>query len=162
MSALLRPAAAPSRQSAGRERPSLRVLDRLERATPPPGRRDRRRPVVVAWVLLFLVVLGGNVAVQAQTTQGQFELDKLQRVARQRQADYQRLRLQVAQLEAPQRITDRATEMGMIEAAEVTYLPPTPTTASAGPPRSDDGGTTQINEAAQRWATVKPHLDGRP
>ena len=110
--------------------------------------------------LLFAAVLGGNVAVQAQTTQGQFELERLQATARQRRAAYQQLRLRVAELEAPQRIVGRARQLGMVEPAAVTYLSPTAATSAAGPPTAPEPDRASPSEAAQGWADVKAHLDG--
>jgi cell division protein FtsL len=160
MTALLRPAAAPRRSAHANARPPLRVFDRPvpETARPP---RNRRLLVVVGGGLLFAGVLAGNVAVQAQTTQGQFELEQLRTSARQRQAHYQQLRLQVAQLEAPQRIVERARQMGMVEPTSVTYLTPTARTSAADPASVAVPGPVPIGEAAQGWEHVKPHLDSR-
>ena len=166
MSALARPAprrapAAPSRRKgqavpADRERSRLRVVD------PAPARspRDRRLLAIVGSGLLFATTLAGNVAIQAQTTQGQFELERLDAIARRRQADYQGLRLEVAELEAPLRILERARQMGMIEPARVTYL--TPTSKTSTPAQAGTGDEPAFpHEAAQGWADVKPHLDRR-
>jgi len=144
-----------------KDEPQLRILQ--PRA---PDRRDRRLLAVVGGGLLFAAVLGGNVAVQAQTTQGQFELERLQTTTRQRQAHYQQLRLRVAELEAPQRIVARARQMGMAEPSGVTYLAPTAATSATSaidpPPTSVAPPTGPIQgEAAQGWADVKPRLDKR-
>jgi len=114
----------------------------------------------VAGALLFAVVLGGNVSVHASTTQGQFDLERLRASARQREAKYQQLRLEVAELQAPDRIAAEARRLGMVEPAKVTYLTPTASTSS------DDGsGPTVVDEppaeAAQSWGQVKPHLGPR-
>ena len=163
--ALARPAAGPaSRRFAGtrqgprpRSQQGLRVVDPAATA----ARRDRRRLAVIAGSLLFAATLAGNVGVHAQTTQGQFELERLEATTRQRQGDYQELRLQVAELEAPQRILARARQLGMIEPARVTYL--TPTSKTSTPVRPGDAApeAASTNEAAQGWVDVKPHLDRR-
>jgi cell division protein FtsL len=137
-------------------RPPLRVVEQR----PVPQRPDRRRLAVLAGGLLFATVLAGNVAVQAQTTQGQFELERLQKAGRERQARYQQLRLEVAQLEAPQRVVGRARQMGMIEPARVTYLTPTTKTSATAPNRRDGDEPVPTGEAAGGWEHVKPHLDG--
>lgn len=147
-----RPQAAPPRTKLSR----LRVVD-----APPASRRDRRMLAIVGGGLLFAATLAGNVAVQAQTTQGQFELERLEATARQRQADYQELRLQVAELEAPRRILERARQMGMIEPARVTYLTPTTKTSTPGRSSGQAPGAASTRESAQGWADVKPHLDSR-
>ena len=157
MTALARPAAAGRRRDDSAGRPPLRALDRPVRRP-----RDRRLLLVVGGGLLFAAALAGNVAVHAQTTQGQFELERLQATARHRQATYQQLRLQVAELEAPQRIAVHARQMGMVEPASVTYLTPTASTATGGPaPTPAPGSADTGDQAAQSWAHVKPHLDGR-
>jgi cell division protein FtsL len=156
MTALLRHAPAPRPRGAEPGTgPQLRALDRPLRIRRPP--RDRRLLLLVGGGLLFAAVLGGNVAVQAQTTQGQFELERLQASARQRQAHYQQLRLEVAELEAPQRIVDRAHQLGMVEPASVTYLTPTAKTSASGPAPGIDAAPD--DQAAQGWSDVKPHLD---
>lgn len=158
MTALLRPAPAPRRRNEADSRPPLRVL-----GLPVRKQRDRRLLAVVGGGLLFAGVLAGNVAVQAQTTQGQFELERLQKGARARQATYQQLRLEVAELEAPERIVSRARQLGMIEPAKVTYLTPTAETSSGAPAAGSDGTSVPppSDEAAQGWADVKRHLDSR-
>ena len=154
MTALLRPV--PRRGSPEtRTRTSLRVVE----TGAPPQRRDARRLAALAGGLLFAAVLAGNVAVQAQSTQGQFELERLEAIARERQARYQQLRLLVAQLEAPERIVERALELGMVEPAKVTYLAPTAKTSAADPAAAPPREPAPAGEAAQGWSEVKPHLD---
>ena len=155
MTALLRPAATPRRGAEKKGRAPLRVVEGPAVRRP----RDRRLFALVGGGLLFAAVLAGNVAVQAQTTQGQFELERLRAEARARQARYQQLRLRVAELEAPERIVERAGEMGMVEPGKVTYLTPTAKTSAgpAGPDAQPD--LVPTGEAAQGWAEVKPHLD---
>ncbi len=154
---------APLRSGAARRaeaRPPLRVLDRPAR--PPRSGRDRRMIAAVGGGLLFAAVLAGNVAVHAETTQGQLELERLETTARERQARYQQLRLRVAELEAPQRVVAQAGRMGMVEPDGVTYLTPTAQTSAAPPPpgpRPTPDGPD--GEAAQGWAHVKPVLDRR-
>lgn len=157
MSALARPTSRRPQAAPPREKHSrLRVVD-----APPASRRDRRMLVIVGGGLLFAATLAGNVAVQAQTTQGQFELERLETTARRRQAGYQELRLQVAELEAPRRILDRARQMGMVEPARVTYLTPTTKTSTPGRSSGPAPDAASTSEAAQGWADVKPHLDSR-
>lgn len=143
-------------QPAPRPRTSLRavapVAPRAGRAEP-----SRRRAGLWAGALLFTVVLGGNVSVHASTTQGQFDLERLRASARQREAGYQQLRLEVAELQAPDRIVAEARRLGMVEPARVTYLTPTASTSSSdGAPRSSAAELPA--EAAQSWGQVKPHL----
>lgn len=142
--------AGPRRQRAGTGHAAAR---------PVPQPVSRRRAGMVAAALLFAAVLAGNVIVHAATTQGQFELEHLKDGAREKEAAYQQLRLQMAELEAPERIVARARQMGMVEPGKVTYL-----TASAKTSADDRTSTTVPDtpaEAAQGWGQVKPHLDGR-
>jgi len=120
----------------------------------------RRRLGFLASGLLFSAVLGGNVAVYASITQGQFELEHLKNSTSEREAAYQQLRLQVAEAEAPQRVVERARRLGMIEPARITYLTPTSKTSSTEP-ASSGTASAPPPEAAQSWGRVKPHLDGR-
>ena len=146
-------------QTAPRPRASLRAVA----PGAPPARRTEPTPrhaSLLAGALLFTVVLAGNVSVHASTTQGQFDLERLGASARQREAKYQQLRLEVAELQAPDRIAAEARRLGMVEPAKVTYLTPTPLTSSA------DGGPRAVvdeppAEAAQSWGQVKPHLGPR-
>ena len=157
MTALARPAAASRPRAQTRERPALRALDRPA-GTPIRETSDRRVVAVVGGGLLFAAVLAGNVAVHAETTQGQFELERLEATARERQARYQRLRLEVAQLEAPKRIVSRARQLGMVEPGRVTYLTPTAATSAEDPAARSPRAPSPGGEAARSWAQVKPHL----
>lgn len=70
--------------------------------------------------------LFGLVASHVLLTQGQFRLDRLKSRAEVEHARYQRLRLQVAELESPSRIVATAQErLGMVPPPSVTYLSPT-------------------------------------
>jgi len=161
MTATVRRPGAGQPRAEARARPQLTIV---QRSGPPPRPRprprDRRLVGVLAGGLVFASVLGGNVAIHAQTTQGQFELERLNATARQRQAQYQQLRLQVAELEAPQRIVARAQQLGLIEPAVVTYLTPTADTSANPSTTGAPPGPIQ-GEAAQGWAQVKPSLDKR-
>ena len=115
-------------------------------------------------VTTVAVVLFGVVAFHVVLSQGQFRLEKLQRQAEASQSQYERLRLQVAQLESPTRITNEAqNRLGMVHPEKVTAVAPKtadmPTGTYAGsiefagrrngPPTTDDIGA---------WEQIKPHL----
>lgn len=136
----------------------LRVVPPRQR-TPRQARR-RRRLVVAGSGLLLALSLFALVSVHVLLSQGQFTLQRLQTRANDQDAAYQRLRLKVADLEAPQHIVAEAEKRGMIQPPVVTYLAPTPDSSAVGTgPASaepvDPGGATS-------WSTVKPHLVGRP
>jgi len=63
--------------------------------------------------------------------ENQFRLDQLQQQASAQQERYEKLRLEVAELEAPARIVSAAEgPLGMRQPGSVTYLPAPPTTAT--------------------------------
>ncbi len=99
-------------------------------------RRANRRPLVIAGVIAgAAVVLMALVALQVLIAENQFTLDHLSQQASTEQADYETLRLDVAQLEAPSRIVSVAEgRLGMQQPGSVTYLPAT--TVAAGAQRS--------------------------
>lgn len=106
------PAAAPRRA-----RPDVEVVD------PPSGRRWGLTTVVAALVATLL--LFGLVGFQALIVGTQSTLDDLDAKIASAERENQRLRLEVAQLEAPDRIRDYALAfLGMIEPETVLYLEP--------------------------------------
>lgn len=158
MTALLHP---PRRQPPALAAPADRSPRAVHPAAPARPARTSRRVRFIGSGLLFVAVLVGNVSVHASTTQGQFELERLQAGARRQEATYQQLRLQVAQMEAPAAVVERARRLGMVSPAKITYLTPTATTPTAE--RLPPGGVVDPpTEAAQSWGRVKPHLAGRP
>ncbi len=110
-------------------------------------RRARRFGVVLS-VILFAAVFG-VVAAHVVLTQRQFRLEALERKAATEEARYERLRLEVAQLESPERVVAAAQQLGMIPPANVTYL------ASK---RATPAGSGRAGAPSGEWATVKPHL----
>jgi len=114
--------------------------------------------------VLLVFGLFALAASHALLASGQAKLDALNAEVDDAQARYQSLRLDVAELEAPDRIVREAQErLGMVPPPEVTYLSPSAaladevgTAASAPSPTSGEAG----ERAA--YATVKPYLTGRP
>jgi cell division protein FtsL len=145
---------------APRRRPPLRVVRPDERRTVDRRRRARLRVAVT----VFVVVVGlfGLVASHVVLTQGQFRLQQLEAEATAEQARYERLRLQVAELESPQRIVAAAQErLGMVAPPGVRYL--SPTGVSAQPPARAPGSRVAADDERQEdWTEVKPHLASRP
>ena len=142
----------------------LRVVPRGELS--PRQRRLRTRLAVIATGLFVMAVLFGLVGLHVMLAQNQFRLDRLTTQADAEQARYERLRLQVDQLESPQRIVATAQQkLGMVTPASVTYLTP-----SAPLPASGPSGTTGAAGSAglpaavspPDWPTVKPHLAAQP
>jgi cell division protein FtsL len=96
----------------------------------------------------------GIVSLHVALTQGQFRLERLEARADAQQTRYERLRLQVAELESPDRIVAVAQErLGMVPPPGVTYLSPSGAVTDPPASRTADPGT------AAGWNEVKPHLD---
>lgn len=135
--------------------PELRVLTRPERTPEAAQRRARLMvgTVVVVAALAFFGVVAAHVAI----TQRQFQLEQLERDGNELQADYDRLRLQVAELESPARVVAAAQELGLVQPEEVVYLTP-----EAPPSAAADATAVKAAEATTTsWQTVKPHLADR-
>ena len=139
----------------------LRVLRDGERTEAEQARLVRGAVVLV--VAVGALVLFGVVVFHVLLTQNQFRLDKLQEESIDRQAEYDRLRLQVAELESPDRIVAAAHDLGMVTPPKVTYLAPT---VEETPAADDDTRSTHRSGAGAgegsggetSWSTVKPHL----
>jgi cell division protein FtsL len=100
--------------------------------------------------------LFGVVVFHVMLTQNQFRLDSLQDQALERQAEYDRLRPEGAQLESPDRIVaDAQQRLGMVPAPRITYLTPAveDTPGGAPPPAGDARSAPGTS-----WSVVKPHL----
>ena len=123
-------AALPQREPSPRP-PRLRVVTA---ATAAPGRRRRVLLLGAATTVAVCVGLFAVVFFHVLLTEGQVQLDRLQARAEAEQARQERLRLQVAELESPQRVFDAATRLGMVRPATVTYLSPVPASGLHAPP----------------------------
>jgi len=144
-------------QHVERARPNLRVVAPGERTPQAARRRARALAVLTAW--LVLAGLFGLVAFHVLLTESQLKLDQLQQHATDQRNEYDRLRLQVAELEAPERVVAVAQQrLGMVTPPGVTYL--SPAGVKSGLPPTTDNVTDQGDAAA--WSTIKAHLAGRP
>jgi cell division protein FtsL len=147
----------PARQ-APKPRPPLRVVT----ADFVPARVKRRRARLLAVAVSLLVGLGllGIACLHVVLTQGQFELDKINARAEREQERFEQLRLEVAELESPERVVAAAQErLGMVPPPGVTYL--TPSGPVTGPQRVDRQ-PKPANGPPTSWAEVKPHLSSDP
>jgi cell division protein FtsB len=118
---------APARPTAPSERrPDLRVVEGPSRAGLKPARVG-----TIAGVLLFLALFA-LAAFQTVLIRAQDRLDELNSdVATEQELDAQ-LRLQLAELQSPERIAQAARDrLGMIAPNTVTFLEPSPTDDSA-------------------------------
>ena len=161
-SAVARPAPVPA--PARSPRPPLRVVE----GDPTPRPVDRRRRARLRVAVTMVVVVGGLfglVASHVVLTQGQFRLQQVESRAQEAQARYERLRLQVAALESPERIVAAAQErLGMVPPPGVKYL--SPTGVAEQPPGSPGAGATAKGQGAaagpEDWSAVKRHLESQP
>lgn len=124
------PAAAPLVRPASTPRPDARPGPRharphLELVAPPKPRWQLRTgPTVALGAFLAFVIAFVVVACQVMLVQGQQRLDDLDRALGEQSDRYGELRLEVAELESPERIVAAATALGMVPPPEVTYLTP--------------------------------------
>jgi len=148
------PAAARARtRPAPRERPEparhLRVVD--ERA----AKRERQvRRGIVLFGLVSVVSVFVVVVLHVMVAQGQLQLDRLNRETTGAQQQYERLRLEVAQLSAPSRIATRAQQLGMVPGGPSTFV--------TVPDASGPAAQSTPSSSTEDYQKVKPHLETRP
>lgn len=129
-----------------------RPVHRTRRRGPAPDRHLRL--AVLTTVVLTVGTIFGAAAFHVLLVQSQFRLDRLQDTAATEQQRYERLRLEVARLSAPERIVATAAErLGMVAPPEVAYLPA---------PAPFAGDSSAAPSWAGDWSEVKPHLAARP
>ena len=154
----------PQRTTATPERrPQLRVVDE-------PAKRSLSLGVITVLVVGgIFVMLFGLVVFHTVLLQNQQRLDRIDAQVSDEQAHYQSLRLQVAQLQSPQRILDVAThKLGMVPPESTTYLTPTAddtASSSVGAPQDDTSGNDTAapsDDGASTWPKVKPYLGAAP
>jgi cell division protein FtsL len=150
-------AVATRRASAARVAPRA-VPARAPRSAPKPKlapvpQPALRRPGFAAFVLIVAVALLAVVGSYAYIAQQQFQVDKLQKARITEQRKYEQLRLQVAQLTAPERIVGAAQQLGMVTPAQVTYIQITEPLPAASDP------TAEI--LSNGWQNVKADLGKR-
>lgn len=134
--------------------PRLRVVADGERT--PEATRRRARLLAGSVALLAALALFGVVAAQVAITQRQFQLERVARQGDELQQRYDRLRLQVAELESPARVVAAATALGMQQPGAVTYLTP-----DAPPAAAPHLSGPEPEQTTTSWQTVKPHLVDR-
>jgi len=135
-----------------------------------PKRRGRpsARFLFLAASGVVLAVAFGLVYLHVVMAQRQFRLDDLNTRVAQEQAQYQQLRLQVAQLSSPQQIISTAEgKLGMRQPDSVSYLSPRTGAVSAGAPRLGTGrqagaGVVPAPQGDANWPAIKADLAGSP
>jgi cell division protein FtsL len=144
--------------------PGVRQLHqrRLERSRVRGGPRQGPAPdrplrlALLAGAVLTVGTIFGAAVFHVLLIQSEFRLDHLNKEAAKEQASYEKLRLDLAQLSAPERIVATAKQrLGMVVPPQIAYLM-APAAPSATP---DDPAAPSL---AGGWAEVKPHLGTRP
>ena len=150
----------------------LRVVGPKERT--PAERRRRAQVVMVVSVVIGLGIALSLVYLHVVLAQRQFRLDGLDSQVQSEQTQYQKLRLEVAELGAPVNIISTAEgTLGMVQPATITYLPADAAGVTGGaaagargagaPPasRSDKDGIPAPAGDAD-WPVIKSQLAGSP
>jgi cell division protein FtsL len=167
-------APAPQRR---RPQPATTAPPRRHLRVVPPERQRRSKLSPALGVIVTTVVFAGLFALAVVHTllvQGQIRLDRLDADVAEQQASYQRLRLDVGQLESPERIVAEAeSRLGMVSPAELIYLSPEepePDADSTGDSSSvedtsrtsDAAGRDELAQGEDAWSTMKPLLADAP
>lgn len=166
-----------SRLSASRTTPAppgrvvTRPVDRpAESTTRPPllvvPPLVRRRRAGVAAAVLFAVLFGalfGLVAFQAKLASDQRQLDALRRATADAEREYKTLRVQLAELEAPQNVVAAARGFGLVPPSDTRHLTPSvadvaAVTAATGETSADATSAARIAE----WSATKPLIGSAP
>lgn len=137
------------------QRPRLRIVDgsNLRNA----ARRRRTKFLMTFTAIVVVVSLFALAALHALLAQGQERVDAINKKVGEEQADYQRLRRQVAELESPQRVVDEAIgRLGMTEPTNVDYL--TPPEGLATDPNTVVPSSDNSSSKMSPWAAMKPYL----
>jgi cell division protein FtsL len=158
------PAPTPVPKPGTRQQPS-RVL-RVVRPGELSAQARKRRARLAATFTLCLIGAGlfATVAFHVVLTQNQFRLERLRDQATEEQARYQRLRLQVAELESPARIVATAQDrLGMVQPTSIAYLAPqAPNTMTSTPSSSSSTPEATPTTDQRDWSDVKSQLAAHP
>ncbi|MDX1690130.1 MAG: hypothetical protein R3290_03800 [Acidimicrobiia bacterium] len=141
---------APARSLGRAYAPSRRDLRLLERDTAVAA--PVRRPAFGAWLLFAVVVVGAFfvlISSRIALDRTAFELDALEQQIAAEESRYWQLRLQVTELQAPDRIRTLAEEMGMVYPATVETIE----VPALGTP---------VRDVEERWAELKALLGLQP
>jgi cell division protein FtsL len=154
--------------------PGVRQLHqrRLEKSRVRGGPRQGPTPdrplrlALLATAVLTVGTIFGAAIFHVLLIQSEFRLDQISREASKEQVRYEKLRLDVAQLSAPERIVATAQQrLGMVVPPQVAYLM-APAPQDSGGQASGNGSADPDDPAAPSlaggWAEVKPYLGTRP
>lgn len=166
-----RPGRALQPEAVPAPRPHLRVV-------PPDfltakARRRRARRLVVLGGVVAAAGLFSVVAFHVILTQGQLDIQQLEARAQAGSVQQQRLRLEAARLESPERVVQDGERLGMVPPATVHYLTPAgdptatakpanqvpapkPVTRATTPQRATAPSTVPAKATAPKPTTPKP------
>jgi hypothetical protein len=118
------------------------------------------RTGVVLTVSLFGALFGVAVS-HAMLIESQMDLEQLDERAASEQSRYEEARLDVAELESPDRIVEEAQDrLGMVPADDVVWL--TPDEPAPGSGGGDGGDEDSPDTPGTSWTDVKPYLEPAP
>jgi hypothetical protein len=155
----------PERDGAG-----LRTTERLRHLRVVRPQDRLRRPFRLtprAGVTMTVALFGGLFAVagsHALLIESQARLDRLDDQVAEEEARYERQRMEVAELESPERILADAAAQGMVAPEDLTWVSPDQP-ASAGGATGSDGvpaGSADDDLTSTSWEDVKPYLGSTP
>jgi len=161
---------APNPGNPGKPR-HLRVVEKPARS--PAQRRRLARAILLGSVSVGVSVAFALVYLHVVLAQRQFKLDDLTAQVQKQQVAYQKLRLQVAQLDSPQHVIATAEgQLGMVQPASVSYLTPSPGVLGGfGAVGGSEPGLTQSDPSSAStpapagdadWPRIKSQLAGSP
>jgi cell division protein FtsL len=134
------------------------------RAVPPLRATPRAGFLAFAVVGLVFAILLGAAMLNSKLITGQQHLDHVNRSITSAEAEHDKLRLEVAQLESPDRIVQAATAQGMIPAAQTVWVLPVvpgdpaleqPTPATT-PPATSEQATPPVSSPTDATAEPQP------
>ena len=140
----------------------LRVVE--PRKLTPAERRRRAHLLLGGGVALLVTVVFGLVYMHVVLAQRQFAIDRVNTKVQNEQAQYQALRLQVAQLGSPQNVIATAEgQLGMVQPASVNYLTPNQTVSGSSASGSQrPASSNQAPAGDADWPQIKSQLAGSP
>jgi cell division protein FtsL len=141
--------------------PAIERHLKVVRKSPPNRFRLTPKTGVSLTALLFGGLFGVAVS-HALLIEGQLRLDRLDQQVAEEQARYERLRLDVAELESPERILTDAQEMGMVPPQDVTWLTPDQAAATSATQGEGEASGSGAAPTGTSWEDVKPYLGTNP
>ncbi|MGH9212013.1 MAG: hypothetical protein ACRD2C_15215 [Acidimicrobiales bacterium] len=132
------------------------------------GARERRartfRLTPRAGVTMTVALFGGLFAVagsHALLIESQGRLDRLDDQVAEEEARYESLRMEVADMAAPERILAEAAELGMVAPEDRAWVSPDQPVSDSGSSGEAAEGSTH-DDPTTTWEDIKPHLGSTP